>query len=587
MPRVDPLQEEFTGGELSPRLLGRVSLKKYKAGLSICENFLIQPHGPANKRGGTRFVLEVKDSSKTTILQKFDYKNEFQYVFEFGHNYIRFFRNQANIENGGSPYEVVTTYGQTEVEDLRFEQDEDTLYIFHKDHAPAKLVRTAHNNWTLSNISFTSAPGAWGANNYPTLGFFFELRFFLAATPDESNWIWGSQSADYFNMGLGTGEDSEGIALQIKKATKFLWVTTEDVILLGAHNGEFKLASNTLNEALTPGNIRPSRATSYGSAFMPAIQIDSDTIFVQRGLRKIRKLQYRWQTSSYTATPITILSEHITISGLKEIAYSNEPDSYIWGIRTDGILIGMTYEPDDDVLSWHRHPIGGTDVVVKSIAVIDGATEAHKDEIWMIVSRTVDEDTVQYVEYLTPEGLTDDDDQEDSFFVECGVTATGSDLDEVTIAHLEGETVRILADGAVQPPQVVTDGVVSINPVSDKIHVGIGYDATIETLPIEGGNPIGTAQTKIKKIIKIALRLYRSLTFYYGPVGGTVSDGTLDVYAFGPPDEMGEAIPLFTGDTLEIPFPGGYDTQGKIKILSQDPLPLTVVAIAYELRTKD
>ncbi len=669
MPRVDPIQEEFTGGELSPRLLGRVSLEKYKAGLSKCENFLIQPHGPANKRGGSRFVLEVKDSSKTTILQEFKYKDEFQYILEFGHNYIRFFRNHAVI---GAPYEVTTTYGQTEVEDLRFEQDEETLYIVHKDHIPRQLKRDAHGAWRLldmnedgidtvdtivhggdhTNATYTAValgagagsgaeatvvvaggavtsvtitdtgtgyavddtltidnatiggaadatcdvavliimntPSAWGAANYPTLVFLFELRLFFAATPDEPNWVWGSKSATFEDFDLGTGADSDGIALPIKKATKILWVTTEDIILFGAHNGEFKLSSNNLNESLTPANIRPARATNYGGAFIPAIQIDSDTLFVQRGLRKIRKLQYRWQTNSFKAEPITILSEHITISGLKEIVYSNEPDSYIWGRRTDGVLIGMTYEPDDGVLSWHRHPIGGTDVVVKSLAVIDGATESHKDEVWMIVSRTIDSSTVQYVEYLTPEGLTDDDDQEDAFFVESGLTTTGDDVAEVYAAHLVGETVRILADGAVQPPQVVgAQGIISISPVADKIHFGLAYDATLETLPVEGGNPIGTAQTKIKRIIKMALRLYRSLTFYYGPVAGTIDAGTLDVYPFGPPDAMGSAIPLFTGDTLEVPFPSGYDTQGKMKILSQDPLPLTVVAIAYELRTKN
>jgi len=63
--------------------------------------------------------------------------------------------------------------------------------------------------------------------------------------------------------------------------------------------------------------------------------------------------------------------------------------------------------------------------------------------------------------------------------------------------------------------------------------------------------------------------------------------GNEDVYPFGPPEEMDSAIPLFTGDTEEQAFPGGYDTQGKVRIASYDPVPLTILAIMYELRVKD
>jgi len=156
MPRIDPIQEAFTVGEISPRLLGRTSSDLYKAGLSKCENFLVYPHGGVTKRGGFRYVAEVKDSTKTTILHKFNYKDEFQYVFEFGHNYIRVFRNQAVVMGNGSPYEIVTTYTETEVQDLRFTQDEEKLYIVHKDHPPAELIRIDHDDWTLQDIVFLS-----------------------------------------------------------------------------------------------------------------------------------------------------------------------------------------------------------------------------------------------------------------------------------------------------------------------------------------------------------------------------------------------------------------------------------------------
>jgi hypothetical protein len=354
-------------------------------------------------------------------------------------------------------------------------------------------------------------------------------------------------------------------------------------IILGGHNGEFKLASNSMNEALTPSNIRPSRITNYGNAFIPVVQINSDILFVQKGLRRVRRLLYDFTSNSYRALPIDLISEHITESGIVGVAYSNEPNPIYWAFRTDGVLVAMTYEPDNNIFGWHRHPVGGVDVKVRSIANIDGATDVAKDELWAIIERTIDGSTVKYIEFLVPEGLSLEDDLEDAFFVDSGVTKIGDGFTTFDgLNHLEGEEVRILADGAVQAPKIVYGNEITLDIAVDKAHVGLGYDASIETLPLEGGNPIGTAQAKIKRISSMVLRLYRSLTFYVGDVLGNE-----DVYPFGPPDEMGSATPLFTGDTEEQAFPGGYDTQGRVRIASYDPVPLTILAIMYELRVKD
>ena len=118
MARFDPIQTSFLSGEISPRLLGQVDLEGYKEGAKTVENFTVHPHGGISRRGGFRFVAEVKDSSKTTVVRGLAYKNEFFYMLEFGHNYIRFFREQAVVVG---PTEVATTYYQTEVRDLRHE----------------------------------------------------------------------------------------------------------------------------------------------------------------------------------------------------------------------------------------------------------------------------------------------------------------------------------------------------------------------------------------------------------------------------------------------------------------------------------
>ena len=122
MAKVTPIQTNFTGGEISPRLLGRVDLTKYTASLQTCQNFLVFPHGGVTKRSGTRFIAEVKDSSKKVRLVPFVFSTVQAYIIEFGDNYVRFYRNEGQIQNsaGTAVYEVASPYDQNDLANLDF-----------------------------------------------------------------------------------------------------------------------------------------------------------------------------------------------------------------------------------------------------------------------------------------------------------------------------------------------------------------------------------------------------------------------------------------------------------------------------------
>lgn len=152
-----PIQTNFTAGELSPRLSLRVDFNKYANGLETLENYLPLPHGGVRRRPGTRFVKEVKDSTRETRLIPFEFSTEQAYILEFGHLYIRFYMDGGRIESG-SPVEVVTPYVEADLFDLQFAQSADTLYIVHPSYAPRKLTRSSHTSWTLSTVDFLDGP---------------------------------------------------------------------------------------------------------------------------------------------------------------------------------------------------------------------------------------------------------------------------------------------------------------------------------------------------------------------------------------------------------------------------------------------
>jgi hypothetical protein len=146
--------------------------------------------------------------------------------------------------------------------------------------------------------------------------------------------------------------------------------------------------------------------------------------------------------------------------------------------------------------------------------------------------------------------------------------------------HLEGETVSILGDGAAQPTRTVASGAVTLETAASIVHIGLGFDSEIELVRPEAGAADGSAQGKIKRVKEIVARLFKT-------VGGKAGrlDGQLDEIQFrSPSDPMDEHVPLFTGDKT-IEFPKGFDTDGIVAIKQDQPLPMTLLAVIYKLKT--
>ncbi len=97
MARSAPALSTFTAGEISPRLEGRITIEKYREGLSDLTNMIVQPHGGVTRRPGTEFLGEVKNSAAKTRLIPFEFKTADTYVLEFGNQYMRVLRNGLQV----------------------------------------------------------------------------------------------------------------------------------------------------------------------------------------------------------------------------------------------------------------------------------------------------------------------------------------------------------------------------------------------------------------------------------------------------------------------------------------------------------
>lgn len=915
MAKVSAIQNNFNGGEISSLLYGRPDVDRYKTGLKTCLNFFPLVQGPVERRPGTVFMKEVKTSSLSTRIVRFEFSTTQAYILEFGNLYCRFYKDNGPIlsststvsaatkanpcvvtdnshgySNGDEIYltgivgmtelnnkyylvagkttntyqltdidgnninstgfttyssagtsaqtvELTTTYATADLFQLKFAQSADILYVTHPSYEPRKISRTSNTAWTITDMTFSDGPylrtnvetttltlsattgsvtvtasavtginggdgflasdigrlirfqdaasewtfltitaradtthvtatidgpnasattatanwrlGSWSdTTSYPAAVTFHQNRLCFAGGSSEPQRVDLSRTGDFENFAPtdpdATVVDDHAITNNLSADTvnAIQWITDDEKgLLIGTVGGEWVLRPSDTGGVTTPANVQSKRSTAYGSADIQPIRAGRAVLFIQRALRKVRELAYVFEDDGFRAPDLTLVAEHVSRTGMIEMAYQAEPQSLIWVPVTDGTLLCLTYERDQKVVGWSRHIIGGqsdagtTQAKVESVAVIPN-TNGTADELYMVVQRYINGATRRYIEYLKPH-WEETKDHEDAFFLDCGlsldnpltitaataadpcvITSTSHNVDdgddvriqsikgmtelndiafvagEVTtntlelfsnvkqnttisaataanpvvitaaahglsntdqigifgvvgmtelngngyivanatantfelsgingtgyttytsagdirqainssaytpyvssgvmreratgitgLDHLEGQVVKVLAEGAAHADKTVTSGAIGLDRPSAKVHVGLAYTSDFETLRFDVGARDGTSQGKFNRFHRVIVRFLSTLGGFMGP--DTDSLDALILREGG--DAMDTAVPFFTGDH-ELDWDGAYSKDNHFFYRQTQPFPVIIEAIMPQMHTQD
>jgi hypothetical protein len=441
---------------------------------------------------------------------------------------------------------------------------------------PDDVVTTP--SWKWSHSLFSTVEG------WPEHGAFWLERLVLA----RDRTLAGSVTGDFENFaakdaGEVLADSSFVITLNARQINRIVWMVESEQLILGTNGDEWVVGPIQNNQAVGPGNIQARRRTSYGSRAVQPIEASGKTLFVQKSGRKIRDYEYDYGSDNFVSSDTTKLASHISRTGVVDMTYQQEPYSIIWCARSDGQLIGLTYDQElnrSDVYGWHPHPmINGAVEAVEAMPSPDGSS----DDLWVIVRRVINGQVKRYVEWLEPP-LSDEEDQVEAFYVDSGLSYQGSAISTVSgLDHLEGQTVDVLVDGATHPQRVVAAGKITLQRAGSIIHAGLPAPAKLATMRLNAGAADGTAQGKTQRVTNVVARVHRTLGGKLGP-----DENNLDELQFRrPSNAMDQAIPLYTGDTPPVPWKGGYSSTARIWYVNDQPLPSTIIALMPIVVTND
>lgn len=477
------------------------------------------------------------------------------------------------------------TAGEITVAIITAITDSNTVSVTPVDYHPTANANQASTNWRLgawydAGDGETEAwPGAVGMH---------ASRLWWGGSDDQKQTAWSSVVNDLNNYQPsdydGTVLDDQGIVRTIAddqvERVNHIFSTSRGLIMLTAGSEVLARASQVFTP-ITPTDFTAIPQSYFGSksSVRPILAQSGLVIYVQAAGTDLMESQYQFDRDIMVGTDLTILSDHITETGINDIAYTQQPDNVFYAILGTGRIAAMTYEREQRVIAWSHIEIGGTSALAEAVCSIRNNTE---DQVWVVVSRTINGSTKRYIEYFASDFDGTLDDKEDAFYVDSGLTYDSTSTSTITgLDHLEGESVSVWGDGSFHGSFTVSSGSVTLDVAVEVAQIGLPYTSTIETLELTPESTRGAdrsiiCQTSIKSVW---LRLVDSL-------GGSIvgGDGTSDELIFRRMnDPMDSSPPLYSG-MKQVDYPYGSMSLGsKVKLVHSNPCPFNINQMVVKL----
>jgi len=421
-----------------------------------------------------------------------------------------------------------------------------------------------------------TAPG-----KYPAATTFHEQRRWFGGQREAPQTVLASRPGtdNNFTFSVPTqADDALDFRLRARQRQQILHLAPLADLIALTPTSEWRIFSDG-EPAIDPTSLSVKPQGYSGASFPQPALTSGSVLYVQAQGGRIRELSYNWESNSYRSIDASIMAPHLFDGArVTQLAYSRAPEQILWAVRDDGVLLGFTYVPEQQVSGWHQHRTAG---VFESVAVV---SRSSGEDIYFVVKREIDGQTVRYIERM-PAGFFSacgcfgrGGELEEAYFLDCGLRYDGDPEQVFTgLDHLEGEEVHILADGAVEPPQVVYGGSITLDAPASKVAVGLPYTTNIETLPaaFEGAPAVG--QGMLKNVVAAHLRVNRSGPYLVGPSFDDM---------VSPPDrhvsDDYDSPPALRTEEERVQLPGSWDTDGTVCVRQDLPLPFTLVAMAVE-----
>lgn len=407
---------------------------------------------------------------------------------------------------------------------------------------------------------------------YPGSVTIYQQRLIFGRTNEKPQTTWGSRTGNFLNFNKSNplrDDDPFEFTMDSSQVNEIMWMAGLRNLVIGTAGGEWEMAPGGTG-SLGPNSVKLAPQSNFGSALVPPLLVGNSVLFVQTASASVRDLAYSLQADGYEGNDITILADHLLRNRfILEWAYARDPDSVIYCVRDDGVLLSLTYEKSHQVYAWAQHV---TDGEFESVCTIrDG--DGH-DEVYVVVKREVGGVPVRFVEQFARR--LPNDSLVSSVFLDASLTYDGAPTTTIGsgLEHLNGREVTAVADGNVYHGLTVVDGGIVIDSPASVIHVGLPYVSELETLEPDPGGDSNTIRDRKRRVTRLSVYLENTRTMKAGPASDKVYE-----LPFRTDEDYGSPTRLFTGMKEINIDPSWAKGSASLYVLHDEPSPITILAL--------
>lgn len=189
-------------------------------------------------------------------------------------------------------------------------------------------------------------------------------------------------------------------------AVQWMQSDAKGIIVLTS-GGPFLLHGGSDSAAITPSNVGIHRQNAIPCSSSAAAQkVGSGVVFPTASGEQLRVAQYAFDQDRFKTPDLSLRAEHILSQGtVVDTAFDRDPSETLWCALSTGQAATMVYVPDESVVAWSKHTMGGSLAGARYPAVeqIEGIRDiSGEDLVYIVVKRTINGATERHIEVIQP-----------------------------------------------------------------------------------------------------------------------------------------------------------------------------------------
>ena len=427
--------------------------------------------------------------------------------------------------------------------------------------APSISVNSELGTGAIFSVSIADSETA----NFPSASTQFDQRRVFAGSSQNPLKVWmtnaGEQDLMVYHLPV-MDDDRITFTAVAADADRIKHVVALNSLILFTGSSELRVFTQN-SDALTPSSIAV-RAQSYiGANDVQPVTVNNQVIYAAARGGHVHGLGYDYNSAGYLSSDLSVMSVHLFDNlEIKDLTLSKAPVQIVWAASSNGKLLGMTYLPEQNIVAWHQHDVGGD---VESVCSV---SEGMEDHVYIVVNR----DGLRCIERMNDLNVPASavnyrylDSYLNGTFVQPQTSVSG-------LSHLKGKEVAVFVDGVQQSNKVVNNnGAIALDTAGRNITVGLPMECDFISVPLSAGAN-GDTQGYIKNIGELYLRV---------SYGGNVKANNYpndhlwdcdnnDIYML--PSDMESHL-------VKLSLSGEWSYQGQIQVKHTDAFPLEISAI--------